>query len=295
MKLEEIIEAPIYYSLRIKIFDDENDSKKDLPENDETIRSIFVQKTVDIYCVDCKKQRIFNVQRSYFAINDGVRENERNYLNAPNYHRNFDFIDSRLPQYVESIDGYFYYHLNCASNRQHTYLLILKAKNISKTEVEFIKVGQYPIFKALNDSKEKVFKKELKTIDATEDYGNYITSVQSNLLAGACTYLRRVLEKMVLYYIQDSQRDSSKCNHFDQKIELVVDRFDEAIRDALKTVYGLLSKGIHELNNDEIEEFYCCMSFIIDMQLSYEKEKREREERITSMKKRINISAQKYR
>lgn len=101
---------------------------------------------------------------------------------------------------------------------------------------------------------------------------------------------------MVFYKLQDpsvNEKEKVKAVHFDEKIKLVRHLFDEDVQDTLSNSYGLLSKGIHELNDEQIKEFYSYISEIINIQLESEKEKILRQKKIEEIKNKINNEALK--
>ena len=74
----------------------------------------------------------------------------------------------------------------------------------------------------------------------------------------------------------------------DTKIEAVKDKFDPRVRNLLKNLYGILSKGIHELDEEECKEYYQYLKTIIDMQLEYMNTEREKEKQTKELEGIIN-------
>ena len=174
---------------------------------------------------------------------------------------------------------------------RHHYQIMTLLFTLSDNIIEIRKIGQKPINIDLKETYSNEYKRILDNYDSFDDYRHYEQSASRNLLAGACTYLRRVLEKMILVKLSNSGKNKeeiAKLKHIEDKIEAVKDQFDDDVRDILTQSYGLLSQGIHELNNDEISEFYKSMLEVINIQLESEKEKLIRDERRKKLRSEIN-------
>ena len=97
--------------------------------------------------------------------------------------------------------------------------------------------------------------------------------------------MRRIFEKLILFYLGEAKLDD---NHMDTKINFVKDKFDPRIRGLLKNLYGILSKSIHELDEDESKEYYIYLKTVIDMQLEYMNTEEEKEKQSKRLGKILN-------
>jgi hypothetical protein len=100
--------------------------------------------------------------------------------------------------------------------------------------------------------------------------------------AGAYTYLRRVYEKQLNYYV-DKDKPTLTDDRTETKIKAVKGNFDSRIHEHLKNLYSILSIGIHELDEEESKEYYEFLKAMIDMQLQYEKSKDEEEKQTKTL------------
>ena len=85
-----------------------------------------------------------------------------------------------------------------------------------------------------------------------------------------------------------------KDDHMDTKIDAVKDKFDPRIKGLLKNLYGILSKSIHELDEDQSKEYYIYLKTVIDMQLEYMNSEEEKEKQSEYKRNQKPIVDMKY-
>lgn len=61
-----------------------------------------------------------------------------------------------------------------------------------------------------------------------------------------------------------------KDDHVETKIKAVKDCFDSRIKDLLKKLYRILSKSMHELDEEQSKEYYQYLKAIIDIKIEFE-------------------------
>ena len=81
---------------------------------------------------------------------------------------------------------------------------------------------------------------------------------------------------------------SLKDDRVETKIEACIDKFDDRVKPLLKNLYTILSKGIHQLDDKESEEYYIYLRTIIEMQLQHVKEQNDRDEQTKKLKANID-------
>ena len=74
---------------------------------------------------------------------------------------------------------------------------------------------------------------------------------------------------MLNKYIKDNNV-TLEDEHVDTKIKSVKEYFDPRIKDLLKNLYSILSKSIHELDEEKSKNYYQYLKAVIDMQLEFE-------------------------
>lgn len=258
------------------------------------------QNRLITYCHKCKKEFPFNIQRSLFA--DVLCNGRYNYfeftkseLVGPGYSAlgkieiNNGKIEGLNPPYsketiLNNKIWYVKYKFNCTNNPIHEYIILI---SIELKDGKFIvrKIGQNPSMLTVKGFDFDKYRKFLEKIDAYNDYKKADLSFADHFYAGAYTYLRRIFEKLIKYYLGDAQLED---DHMDTKIDKVKDNFDPRINSYLKPLYGVLSKGIHELSEEESKNYYEYLKAIIDMQLEYIKTENDKDEQ--SQKLGVNLS-----
>ena len=168
---------------------------------------------------------------------------------------------------------YIEYEFTCTNNNSHNYMMMI---SLELKDGKFIvrKIGQNPSMLTVKGFDFDKYKKFLESIDAYNDYKKADLSFAEHFYAGAFTYLRRIFEKMINFYLGDTKL---KDNHMDTKIDAVKDKFDPRIQELLKQLYGILSISIHELSEEESKEYYEYLKAVIDMQLEYIKTENDKD------------------
>ena len=199
---------------------------------------------------------------------------------------------SFAPKNDEGIIEYFFV---CAMDSSHYYTMTLHYF-LANGKLKIIKTGQDPMTRTLKENYSTKYRKVLSKYNAFDDFIKFEQSQERGLLAGACTYLRRVFEKMVLFMVEEAKTEGLNvevAKHFDEKIKLVKYKFDPEISGVLEESYDLLSKGIHQLTDEQIDEFDGLMQEVILLQLDFEKTNEERMKTINNLRGSIHRIHQK--
>lgn len=157
------------------------------------------------------------------------------------------------------------------------------------------KIGQYPSIADMQFFECIKYKKVLK--NSYRDYTMALGLFASGVGAGAFLYLRRVLEKLVeeahQACISNEIWDEQlyKGSHFDDKIKLVESAGEIIIPAELNPIrnriYGVLSKGVHESDEDECKELFPYIKLAIDLILDTKIAAKERTERIKKLQETL--------
>lgn len=134
-----------------------------------------------------------------------------------------------------------------------------------------------------------------------DKYNDYTLGIQLNASgvgAGALVYLRRIFESILedshLRCVELENWDEKvyKDAHIDEKIEMVESRNEILIPKELQAIrkkfYGALSKGIHELPENECRELFPAFRYVIESVLDARMAKLEQEKKRNEMIKVIN-------
>ena len=295
--LEKIVtDLPIFGSFSIKFFD--GDAKNDNFYNElkECLLILFFTHKIHLKCIECKHHYPFSV--SHTITKNGI---DGSYCYGAGW--KFSNLDNEeffrnsiiLPKEDE---GVIEYTFKCTMSPNRHYQKMYLLYTLNQEGIVFRKIGQKPLNSDLKSKMSNDYKKILEKYDAFDDFRSFEQSESRFLLAGSCTYLRRILEKMVNTMFNSlnlSEEEKNNCKHFDEKLDLVKDQFETGVQSVLDNSYSLLSKGIHELSNKEIESFYLLMLEVICTQLEFENEKEENEAKRKALKQKIDLASSKYK
>lgn len=303
MTLEEIIiDVPLYKEYKFNIIKEQGFQSLN-EEGKGFFYALLNIKKCDLLCVQCNKTYPFDVVNMICTIDENENAETRllqntiiGYTTSSTRLDYFYLSDISKKKFtnLKITKGVIEQYLYCNKHpKEHIYVVYYKFSIIDGEYISIMKIGQdVPNF-MLTNNLSNIYRKELNKYDAFDDFRMYEQSISRGLKAGACTYLRRVFEKMVICkYIEQNGENDNK--HFDEKIKLIINEFDEDIRGMLKNTYSLLSKGIHELKENDIDNFIRSVSEVIFMQLDHEKELREKKERRDKLLSSINNNIEKY-
>lgn len=148
-------------------------------------------------------------------------------------------------------------------------------------EGTIVKFGQYPSHADLQSKDLKKHKGVVDQIDISEiNRAMGLASVGVSI--GAFVYFRRVFERFVLKSFERAQLELTPeefaSKRMAQKIEVLENNLPKFIYEN-REIYSILSKGIHELSEQQCAALYDLMHESIFMILDEEKERVTKEER----------------
>lgn len=245
-------------------------------------------KTIDSYCTICKKKTTFNVESS---SREDVDELQRMLLIASNFGTGREASALKLIEQLES-SCIFIRKFNCPrhpSDSSHSQVFIFRIIGTS-----LVKVGQHP---PLADLLSEEIKKYRKLNNEVYSELNRAVGLSTHGVGiGAFVYLRRIIEKHIVYpKIQElivtgrhTNEEISKLD-FKGKIKLAKDTLPDFLVSNTK-IYSILSKGIHELNEEECKKSFPILRQAIEMILDQQIEQKEQEEK----RKKISDALNKF-
>lgn len=287
-------DVPLYTKEEFKVFELKED-KYELNEEELERFNIYIgidkEKLVTI-CHKCKKEFPFNVEKRFLhSINSNlsVLSLTNNNPVGGRYECKSGFIYGEMPPYSkdELSDNeiwYVEYCMKCTKDAKHKYFMMI---SIELKSGKFIvrKIGQNPSMLTVKGFDFDKYKNILEKLNAYEDYKKADLCNADHFYVGGYAYLRRIFEKMIIFYLNGKVLED---NHMTTKIEEVKENFDPRIKDLLKNLYGILSKGIHELEEEESKQYYSYLKTIIDMQLEFMSTEAEKEKQTEELKKEID-------
>ncbi len=243
-----------------------------LETNNEIIHKIGDNRsfTFDCYCIDCKKDSTFRIYSNEFARGELFRgeptldiKQELHTLNSFQVPKGIYFTCQRDPQH------------------KYSYFFIIQNSNITK-------IGQHPSVADIEIQGIQKYQKLLK-----QDYKNFSKAIglhSHGVGAGSFVYLRRIFENLIEEkHIEASQYDQwdekeYQKSRMDEKINLLKDKLPSILVEH-RAIYGIMSKGIHELSEDECKSLFPDVKLGIELILDeklYEQEKQSKRKSFSS-------------
>lgn len=250
-KLAEIVISPLYQRITL--------SDEDLELVFKILDEVFLPTdTIDIFCLHCRKHSIFKL------VKKGQIEHN-------SYATSVELQNQQIPFGI--------IHFACTRNTSH-YLgvIFILGKN------ELLKIGQYPS-KADIEFPDWDKYSEIIPAKVLQDIKRACGLASHGIGAGSYVYLRRAIEYLLNNAIKHAidqkifKEDDFKGLRVIEKIEKLKDFLPKILFEN-KEAYSILSKGVHELSEEDclssFELIQSTIQLILDEILS-EKLKNEKE------------------
>ena len=233
-----LLEAPLYYPFDLSV--------------ERTAKLVFQFLTsptkIDAYCIYCAKDSVFSPQSdSYFQ---GLMSTMS--------------IQSHYDVWRQQSAGAFYVHyLSCTRTQHGTYVVFFLREGDS-----IQKIGQHPSVADFQISDAARYRKVLGE-ERYKEFTKGLGVAAHGVGIGSFVYLRRIFENLIeeahiagqqdTGFSEDKYRDA----RMDEKIEMLRDHLPPFLIKN-KNIYGILSKGIHELTESE------CLSYFEPLRVGIE-------------------------
>jgi hypothetical protein len=239
---------------------------------------VYGGKKIDSYCIDCAKDSVFSCHADYpsYHIHAGMT------ASADTFHK-FTKVYGGIEHFANKI---FNIELKCTRNENHKLFFTYYFSQNS-----YIKIGQFPSISDLSQPELKKYRSVL-SVEKYSEFNRGIGLTTHGVGIGAFVYLRRVFEDLIYEaYGLAKVREGLKDDDF---FKLRMDEKITALKDYLpdflvknKLIYGILSKGVHELTDKECLEIFNPMRIGIELILDDKIEKKKREDKIKEAEKAI--------
>ncbi|BEL85355.1 MULTISPECIES: short-chain dehydrogenase [Serratia] len=227
---------------------------------DELSEMLFTDRLNDVHCPDCKSSSLFSLNRqSSSGFYAHWREDNNKY-----YKRVF----------------------TCLRNGEHTLTFFFRIDNFKVQ-----KVGQYPSMADLNTYDVKKY----STVLGGQQYSDLrkaIGLVSHGIGIGSFVYIRRIFEDLVdgakKQAVAEGALDIdaySSCR-MAEKIKML-EKFLPPFLVEHRALYGILSKGVHELTEDECLRSFDIVKVGIEIILDEHLEQKARQKKIDTASKAI--------
>lgn len=247
---------------------------------------------VSTYCKQCKSERVFTMKPVvYYALApDGYEQIQvsRIIYQAQEFYTSNSNNPLASMIFLQSSDTakensrILIFEFVCAmDNSHHLDYIVLTDNSI------FRKIGQYPSIADLSFPELDKYNTVMSKNDRRE-LGKALGLFANGIGAGSYVYLRRILERL-LEKIKADAGDTVDSDTFEQsrmgeKMRMLKDHLPKTLADN-PSIYGILSKGIHELSEEECRSYFIvvkdCLLMIFDEWVE-KKEKSKKEESIRS-------------
>lgn len=255
-----------------------------------------LQEKLITYCHKCKKEFPFLCKKEVVLLEDDYfNKDDVIYFTKPCQHGPCAIsidngnIFGAAPPYTKDIllndkIWYIHYYFTCTNDDNHNYNMMIAVELVDGNLI-VRKIGQNPSMLTIKGFDFDKYKKQLKELNAYDDYRKADLSNAEHFYVGAYAYLRRIFEKMINNYLNGIDL---KDYHMDTKIDAVKDKFDPRVQTLLKSLYGILSISIHELDEEQSKEYYTYLKTVIDMQLEYIKTETDKDNQSKDLESIIN-------
>ncbi|PAW40200.1 hypothetical protein CKQ70_10960 [Bacillus toyonensis] len=259
--------------------------KLDFPEDYKAIfRKLFINSNelqFDCYCLYCKKD-------SLFKFSDKTLHNSM-YKNLHDAQ-----MDGSLDLYWNAFSYPIQLQFTCQRNHSHKYSITF----VSQGNNELIKIGQFPSIADLEKHSIDKYRKILKS--DYEEFSKAIGLYSHGIGVGSFVYLRRIFENLIEECKQKALLESLldveifRHSKMDEKIKMLEDFLPSFLVENRK-LYSILSKGIHELTEDECLKLFPNIQLAIELILDEKIHQIEKNNKIKSVSKFIADTAAKHK
>lgn len=238
---------------------------------------LFTLETVDCYCVDCGSNSVFKPDDN--RPRKSIQGVWSHWPITSFEDWNINLENSTLLETKKFI---------CSRNENHSLIFhfLLKDKNLQK-------IGQYPSIRDLNIGEINGFKGILKD-QYFKEYSTAIGLHSHGVGIGAFVYLRRIVENFIIKPAHEEAKKSAEWSEDQFQMKKMKERI-YSLKDYLpdylvtnKVLYSVVSKGIHELSEDECNEYFPLVTSILNYILTELKEKKETERSKAEMAKKLS-------
>lgn len=239
-------------------------------DRDKVYELIFTEKTIDCFCIDCGAPSVFK------PVDNRPQKSG---------HGQFHFPISNQKEWAFSITtdiDVFEKEFRCSRNGVHMLYFFVQIKNGILR-----KIGQYPALAEIAEQDIKKFKKILGN-EYYHEFSKAIGLYTHGVGVGSFVYLRRIIENFIInpaYQAAKSKtgwdEDKYQKSRVKEKIDLLKADLPKFLVDNA-ILYSIISKGIHELKEDECKKYFpilkTCLEFVLtDLEAKRETEAKRKE------------------
>ena len=166
-------------------------------------------------------------------------------------------------------------------------------------ESVLMKVGQYPSMADVHIGKVRQYNKVLEK-SLVREFTKAIGLAANGVGIGAYVYLRRIFERLIIDAANIAKENENldieqfERLRMDEKIKSLRNYLPPFIADH-QSVYGILSKGIHELSEEECLEYFDIMRNSIELILDQRIEMHKKQRKQKEIEKQLSVISAKHK
>lgn len=316
---ELLFELPLYKKLSIDVTAIEKNQYEDVEYNEEgeeytlsiyeesypkdfdnIIKFLEYNDKIYNYCHECKRENSLKVEK--IDVDKMLLERSLNAI--CDEYEGFENFDKMKTEYelkkriniLTEKYKYFAKVIKCCHNPEHKqiYIYKLEVENSGK-EIILQKIGQDPSsVQIFNNEIRDKYKRYKNYDDIKSDLSKAIILHKEGFSIGGFVHLRRVLEKVVDYKYEEAKermneddRNNFKSATFKLKIKMLKDELPESLTEN-KSIYSILSKGIHSLEDEECYKYFKIINKSIYLILDDLLNLQEKDKLVKLIKKEVN-------
>lgn len=253
------------------------------------------------YCKECKEERVFTMKPYIFFSKDSKgcsphklserlmevqRENViKNTPSVGEVGSKENIAWEWKDWQNDDVSRILVFQFVCSMNEDHHLDYI-----VLTTDTSMMKIGQYPSVADMTFPKLDAYKHVISKEDRKE-LGTAIGLFASGVGAGSYVYLRRILER-IIYKAKETAGDTVNDEKFEQakmaeRIKMLEGYLPETLTKNT-IIYGILSKGIHELSEEECLRYFPVVKECIYQILGMWESERKKQADEAGMNKALN-------
>lgn len=225
---------------------------------------------IDLFCPNCIMQSVFlgNVYETNTTYNNATHQSE--------------VLPKKIVNlYTQAPPESFTLTFSCSREKKHRIRFHFRFWEEEFEEYLLMKVGQFPSLADLALADTRKYAKVLGQ-ERSREFTKAIGLVAHGVGAGSLVYLRRIFESLIV----DASARASEVPGFDpeplkgmkvaDKVAALKDHLPPFLVENRTPLYGILSKGVHEMSEDESANAFPFLRSCIELILDQEIERRER-------------------
>ena len=254
------------------------------------------------YCTECKEMRVFAMEPITFVFEiDDEKRQMRSLAEELVSHQHVQQM-KRTPRPGDAVKIREWYWTNwqtekatrimvfsfiCAMDTDHHLDYIIRTDGNT-----MVKIGQFPSYADLSFPELDEFKKEIDKASMKE-FRRAIGLHAQGIGVGSYVYLRRIFERILDAAKRQADSDASvdlsnyESMRVSERIKLLKAYLPDMIN-SNPTIYGIVSKGIHELSEDDCIKYFPVLQEAIFIILRQWAQKRKEQDAIKKLEASIS-------